>query len=155
MSVNALYIHADLNLTFCGGDSQDSVELNICATLAKYLLGYVDNRGIFLPNKNEFNLSEFLIKSLDAFFNKEKLVTYKHYLSYTCKLDKKEGEVKTRQIVQTFPFLKEEYDLLKNKIQNSFLLSSAKKLILKLKKYHLKKILLFYVFERLETISNY
>src|SRR5579872_2939057 len=92
-----VYAHFDLNGTLCPGDSTksdegyaDSVELNLCATLAKYTKGKVMD--------GKFHLAEGSM-------------TYKEFLIQDCKGDKKTREVRTRKILEEFPQLKFQYQL--------------------------------------------
>lgn len=113
----------DLNRTLCAGDStkssqgyDDSVTLNLCATLAMFLFGDdIDN--VFVPSK-------------------EGKLSYKQFMTERLKLEKKEREAKTRQIIQDFPFLRETYEKMVKVVGSDFLLPSAKKLLLHLKRLH-------------------
>lgn len=124
MAKNARIVHLDLNNTLTEVDTsksaQSSVELNRCATLAKYLQGEVIN-GEFVPCKSQ---------------DSKQIISYKEYMTHSLKLDKKEREIQTRKIVETFPFLKEKYDTLAQAAGTNFLLPSAKRLLLYLKNLH-------------------
>lgn len=120
-------VHLDLNGTLTDVDTsksaQNSVELNRCATLAKYLEGEVIN-GQFIPTAD-----------VDDHESKQ-TISYKNYMINYLKLDKKEREVQTRKILDVFPSLKEKYQTLTKAAGNSFLLPSAKTLLLYLKELH-------------------
>lgn len=123
------YIHLDLSAAVCAGDSkksdsgyEDAVELNLYVTLSRYLKGFVESEKTFKP---------------DAQGNR----CYKDYLTNECKLNKKEREEATRKILQSFDpdtnrELENKFKQMKEKTSNSFLLPSAKKLLVHLKKLH-------------------
>lgn len=99
-----IFCALDLHGTLCvGGSAKDSVEINVCATLAKYLFGRVA--------EGEFIVSE----------EKEKL-SYKEYMIRELKLDKGTHQEKTQKIVETFPHLYKQYTELMKIGTASFLL---------------------------------